>query len=169
MISWTISWLEEQWTGMWDFIPILLETCYILFLCTWLSYLISLILNFSLYDSKCKIRPIYGDFFIILGDLHYLVWLPYPWLAWSPGSSVFPDHTNPKTAGWWIQMCTGFKNILDCDGIWIINPNLLFKKELSLVKKWSVHPLVFFQLYNKPKKVKKTSFPVSLSSLLQLL
>ncbi|XP_074862416.1 sucrase-isomaltase, intestinal-like [Carettochelys insculpta] len=39
--------------------------------------------------------------------------------VWPPGESVFPDYTNPRTAEWWIQMCTEFKNVLDYDGLWI--------------------------------------------------
>ncbi|XP_069485323.1 lysosomal alpha-glucosidase-like [Ambystoma mexicanum] len=39
--------------------------------------------------------------------------------VWPPGSTVFPDYSNPKTADWWIQACVDFKDVLDYDGIWI--------------------------------------------------
>lgn len=57
---------EEHWTGIWVSIPSLLQTCYVLLLCTWLSYIISLILKFYLYDSQC---PHYSYFYTILGEL----------------------------------------------------------------------------------------------------
>lgn len=60
---------EEHWTGIWVSIPSLLRTCYVLLLCTWLSCIISLILKFYLYDSKCNIRPRYSYLYTILGEL----------------------------------------------------------------------------------------------------
>ncbi|XP_069085845.1 lysosomal alpha-glucosidase-like [Pleurodeles waltl] len=39
--------------------------------------------------------------------------------VWPPGSSVFPDFSNPMTVDWWIQSCVEFKDVIDYDGIWI--------------------------------------------------
>lgn len=60
---------KEHWTEIWVSIPSLLPTCYVLLLCTWLSYIISLILKFYFYDSKCNVRPHYSYFYTILGEL----------------------------------------------------------------------------------------------------
>ena len=37
-----------------------------------------------------------------------------------PGSTVFPDFTNPNTTKWWTRVATRYHDQVEFDGIWIV-------------------------------------------------
>ncbi|CAH1245724.1 MGAM [Branchiostoma lanceolatum] len=36
-----------------------------------------------------------------------------------PGTTLFPDYTNPSTTEWWSEYCQRFHNVIPYDGLWI--------------------------------------------------
>ncbi|KAI8515158.1 hypothetical protein Bbelb_077490 [Branchiostoma belcheri] len=36
-----------------------------------------------------------------------------------PGTTLFPDYTNPSTTEWWSEHCQQFHNVIPYDGLWI--------------------------------------------------
>lgn len=56
-----------------------------------------------------------------------------------PGSTVFPDFTNPNTSQWWTKMATNFHKNISFDGLWIVS----FTVYLAVIN---------FKFYNKKAK-----------------
>ena len=70
---------------------------------------------------------------------------PITGVVW-PGTTVFPDFTNPNTTLWWTYLANKFHNVIPFDGIWIVI-FIIFRitKKAAMYKSYK-----YFQDMNEP-------------------
>lgn len=68
-----------------------------------------------------------------------------------PGTTVFPDFTNPKTTEWWYNAAKQFHDIVPFDGLWTVRyyvTTLCLKSHIPIFEYLGpvIHQIVVFQM-----------------------
>lgn len=79
---------------------------------------------FTLHWEDLFLLPLswrsYSEFLHKVLCLFYILFLFFFPQVW-PGTTVFPDYTNPNCAVWWASEIKLFHNEVEFDGIWIVS------------------------------------------------
>lgn len=94
---------------------------------------------FTLHWEDLCILPLsrrsYSEFLCKVLCLFYIPFRFVPPQVW-PGTTVFPDYTNPDCTVWWANEIELFHNEVEFDGIWIVSSNTFTYTNIHSVYLW---------------------------------